>query len=467
MQNEMLKERIRRLYIGDNARVLRFMPTESIDLIYLDPPFNSKKQWAAPIGSPAEGAEFKDTWTLTDIKADELTVLRNRDELRAAEGFPRVTDLIKVLGMINGESWVSYLTFMAVRIFEMHRILKPTGSLYFHCDPTMSHGVKLLLDAIFGEDNFRNEIVWEYHRFSRQSKQQFPRMHDVILFFSKSKINTFDCLTVDKRPDENVARGYRVLRQPRKVLVYDWEKYNAQKSRLEVDGYKVSDCTKLSATMGTVWDVPHIHSANKESVGYPTQKPLQLLERIIKASSKPGDVVLDPFCGCGTACVAAAELERSFIGIDVSQTAADIMKKRMQEEKPHLLDQWEKCEITHVVNASRIFRKRPDVAREERIVKDDAHRQMLYEKQEGKCAGCREEEKLKNLDNDRIIAGALGGFYTKDNVQLLCGRCNSKKRDRTMSELRADLKAEYLKEKTEQARREFEMLHFGDIDDSE
>ncbi len=457
-------ERIRRLYIGDNAPILRCMESESADLIYLDPPFNSKKQWSAPIGSAAEGAEFKDTWTRTDIKDDELRVLKNRDEIREAGGLTRLTDLIKIGGAINGESWEAYLTFMAVRLSEMHRILKPTGSLYFHCDPTMSHGVKLLLDAIFGGENFISEIIWNYGTPSggRVAGKKPVKSHENLLAYAR-------CFGRHTYHPQFLPYNEKYVRDWFRHTDEDGRKYRTRTRKGEIVRQYLDE--SKGVPLSNVWtDIMQLYGSagwfprkNDERTGYPTQKPVALLERIIKASSNPGDVVLDPFCGCATTCVAAAEQGRSFIGIDVSQTAAGIMGKRMTGQQ-HLIADWQKCEVMHVVNASRVFPKRADVKREERAVKGEQHRKMLYEKQHGRCAGCREDEKLKNLENDRIVAGAMGGHYTRDNVQLLCGRCNGKKRDRTMNELRAALKEEYVREKTREARAEFERLHLDDGD---
>ena len=166
------------LFTGDNLPIMRGMDSESVDLIYLDPPFNKKKDFIAPIGSKAEGAEFKDWWTMDDVKDEEIGEI--------GESYPPVSDLINTAGDISGESHRSYLIVMAIRLIEMKRLLKPTGSIYLHCDPTMSHWLKLLMDAIFDGKNFRNEIVWK-RTTSRSDGKQWGRVTDTILFYTASK----------------------------------------------------------------------------------------------------------------------------------------------------------------------------------------------------------------------------------------------------------------------------------------
>lgn len=173
----------RTIFTGDNLHVLRGINSDSVDLIYLDPPFNSKKQWNAPIGSKAAGAAFKDTWHLSDV--DELW----HEQLRATN--PGLHDVILAAQSAGGKSTMSYLIMMAPRLVEMKRVLKPTGSIYLHCDPTESHALKLVMDCIFGRDWFRNEIIWAY-RGPGKVKSNFPRKHDVILFYAQKGDNTFN-----------------------------------------------------------------------------------------------------------------------------------------------------------------------------------------------------------------------------------------------------------------------------------
>ena len=180
------------MFTGDNLPIMRGMDSESIDLIYLDPPFNSKKQWSAPIGSKAAGAAFKDSWTLSDIDKADLGIM--------ADERPQLAKLIDAIGDVNGNADKSYLLMMAPRLIEMQRILKPTGSIYLHCDPIMSHSLKLVMDEVFGGNQFRNEIVWHYSGWNKKLKYKFESRHDVILFYALGSRNKFNGLS---RPWKN------------------------------------------------------------------------------------------------------------------------------------------------------------------------------------------------------------------------------------------------------------------------
>jgi len=171
------------LYTNDNLFILNGLNSSSVDLIYLDPPFNSKRFYSAPIGSKAAGSSFKDMWTWADVNEEYLNTL--------ADNYPALTKFIASIGKIHSKAMMSYLTYMAQRIVEMHRVLKSTGSLYLHCDPTASHYMKAVLDEIFGKDNFRNEIIWHYGQRTAFHKQHFSRKHDTILFYSKSNKSFF------------------------------------------------------------------------------------------------------------------------------------------------------------------------------------------------------------------------------------------------------------------------------------
>lgn len=261
------------IWTEDNLPVMRGMNSESIDLIYLDPPFNSNANYAAPVGSKAAGAEFKDTWTLRDVDIAWLDLIEAKRR-----------QLHRVILSAMSKSDRSYLIYMAARLLEMERLLKPTGSVYVHCDPTMSHHLKLMMDAIFGRKQFRNEIAWCYKWGGSNSKKNFKKKHDVILRYSKSNAYTFNL---------------------KDILVYG-----------DKSGW--SDATRGRIPNDWWADIPSLNTQAKERTGYPTQKPLALLERIIKASSNEDDMVFDPFCGCATTMVAADRLQRRWIGIDIS-----------------------------------------------------------------------------------------------------------------------------------------------------
>ena len=293
------------IWQGDNLAIMCGMNSDCIDLIYLDPPFNSKANYAAPAGSKAAGAEFKDTWSLSDIDIEWVGLIE--------EDYPNLYVLLTAIG---SKSDKSYLIYMARRLIEMKRILKPTGSIYLHCDPTMSHYLKLVMDMTFGRNNFRNEIVWHYTGGGR-SKKYFSRKHDSIFFYSKTPEYTFnlDEIRVPYKQTSGYAKGG--------IASKSGKHYTPNPVGTPVDD---------------VWDIPIINPLSKERTGYPTQKPLALLRRIIKASSNEGDVILDPFCGCATTCVAAHELKRQWVGIDVSPVTTRLVKQRIEEQSTSLYD---------------------------------------------------------------------------------------------------------------------------------
>ena len=263
------------IFTGDNLPIMRGMNSESVDLIYLDPPFNSNANYAAPIGSEAAGAEFKDTWTLRDVDITWLDLIEAKHPA-----------LNRVIHAAMSNSDKSYLIYMAVRLLEMHRILKDSGSIYLHCDPTMSHYLKLVMDTIFGKQHFQNEIIWCYERGSRR-KSQFGRKHDVILFYSKTKNYVFDSDAV------RVERRKTHMKVETDLEGRTWQvKKDAKSGKV----YRYS--TDVGVLCPDWWiGIQQLNRNEKERLGYPTQKPLALLDRIIKASSNEGHVVFDPFCG--------------------------------------------------------------------------------------------------------------------------------------------------------------------------
>ena len=254
------------IFTGDNLPIMRGINSASIDLIYLDPPFNSKTNYAAPIGSKAAGAEFKDTWTLSDVDNAWLDLIETKH--------PALNRVIHA-AMTNSDK--SYLIYMAARLLEMKRILKDTGSIYLHCDTTMSHYLKLVMDAIFGKQNFRNEIVWCYTGPGSPKMRQFNRKHDTLFWYSNGDIWVFN--------RDDIRIPHKQLNTNRKgAMVAE------ALTREERDAYLQRG--KVPETWWSKFSpVGRIHS---ERTGYPTQKPLSLLDRIIKASSNKGDVIFDP-----------------------------------------------------------------------------------------------------------------------------------------------------------------------------
>ena len=373
----------RTLWTRDNLDVLRGMNSESVDLVYLDPPFNSNRTYSAPIGSEAAEAAFKDTWTLDDVD------LAWHGEI--AERAPALYGILDAAGASHSTGMKSYLIMMAVRLMELRRILKPTGSIYVHCDSTAGAYLKVLLDAVFGRRNFRNEVIWKYGLGGSSSKA-WSRKHDSILFYSKSKSWYFD----------------KPLEPASSVLM---------KGRMK--------------GMTDVWDIPTINNMAKERTGYPTQKPLALLERIVKASSKQGDMVLDPFCGCATALVAAEVHGRRWAGIDISHRAQSLVQSRIRE-KVAVLGSFKPIARTDA----------PQRTDQGQLPNYKTHKHTLYGEQEGLCGGCLTAFPFRNLTVDHMVPRSKGGTDHLDNLQLLCGACNSTKGDGSQAELKARLKAQ-------------------------
>ncbi len=305
-----------KLYFGDNLDILRNkIPDNFVDLIYLDPPFQSGKTYniifqpkAGEIkGANAEIKTFEDTWEWGEEAERNYEGLIN-GAITKEKPNQKLIDLMKAMRGYLGEcSMMAYLSMMAPRLLELRRVLKDTGSIYLHCDPTASHYLKLLMDAIFGVNNFRNEIVWGY-RTGGVSKRWWARKHDIIFFYSKSENYFFN---------------------PTQERIY--YKKSFFNPKVDEQGRYYAD-----VYMRDVWDdkkAKPIINVSKDRIGYPTQKPEALLERIIKASSNKGDLVLDPFCGCGTTVAVAEKLGRRWIGIDITYLAIDVISKRLKESK--------------------------------------------------------------------------------------------------------------------------------------
>ncbi|RKZ43204.1 MAG: site-specific DNA-methyltransferase [Gammaproteobacteria bacterium] len=305
-----------KLYLGDCLDVLRNeleIKPESIDLIYIDPPFNSKRNYSVFFDDKelqTQHMAFEDTWSLHSV-GDSLTEL---DTIHHD----------KLLALLNAYQNIApqvfpYLVMMTLRIIELHKVLKPTGSFYLHCDPTASHYLKTVCDAVFGVKNFRNEIIWCYKLGGRPQKG-FPKKHDIILFYSKSdEFHFFD----------------DTIRVP-----YESDGGYVKTGRKIVKG-KVYEVNPLGKIPEDWWFLSALNRQSKERLGYPTQKPKALLERIIKACSNEGDIVLDAFCGCGTTVDTAEGLNRKWIGIDIAPFAISLIKRRLQDTYGNDLSQFE------------------------------------------------------------------------------------------------------------------------------
>jgi len=317
------------LFYGDNLATLRErIKSESVDLIYLDPPFNSNRSYNVifkekdATDSAAQAKAFEDYWQWNSLAArtfSELTSLGA--EQRGVP--PSLVSLMEAFRLFIGESdMLAYLSMMAIRLVELRRVLKPTGSLFLHCDPTASHYLKLILDGIFGHASFRNEIIWRYRRWPTKATR-FQRMHDVLLFYAARP---------DGTPTFHTLYGYEKLAEST-LKTFGTKKQQADFSSGHRKPGVIDEETK-GPPLCDVWDVGVIAPISKERTGYPTQKPLALLERVILSCSNPGDVVLDPFCGCGTTIAAAQKFGRRWIGIDVTYLAIEIIKKRLAESFP-------------------------------------------------------------------------------------------------------------------------------------
>ncbi|CAA9321766.1 MAG: Type III restriction-modification system methylation subunit [uncultured Chloroflexia bacterium] len=356
------------LFYGDNLNILReHIPAGSIDLVYLDPPFNSSRNYNVLFRdkrgeSEAQIAAFEDTWHWGPDAE------RTYHEL-VMTATPRVSHTIGSLREIVGQTspMMAYLVMMAARLVELHRVLKPTGSLYLHCDPTASHYLKIILNTIFDPRNFRNEIIWKRTNTHNDARRKYGDVSDAIFFYTKSGRYTFNVQhtghseeyikTFYRHVDEN-GRRYRLgdmsSPNPRPNLTYDYKGYKPpaygrrvsrekmeeldiagrlyfpkkQDGRIQLKRY-LDEMT--GNPVGTVWDdILPVQAQADERLGYPTQKPLALLERIIQTSSNPGDVILDPFCGCGTTVAAAQKLGRNWIGIDITHLSIALLKNRLE-----------------------------------------------------------------------------------------------------------------------------------------
>jgi site-specific DNA-methyltransferase (adenine-specific) len=378
------------LYFGDNLPILRnrdYFPDECVDLIYLDPPFNSKKDYnvlfkeTSGLESEAQIKAFGDTWHWTEmVEKTYYDIIQN--------GPGKISGLIDALHTSLGQNdMMAYLVMMTARLVELHRVLKPTGSLYLHCDPAASHYLKIVLDQIFGPGNFQNEIVWKRFNFHADAKR-FGRVTERIIFYTKSpnytfrrtntsfndkyintKFNHFDPDGRQFSLDNLNPFGGRGPIYEFHGVTKPWRYTQEKMFQLEAEGriYTDSRVPRLKRYLDKLpgqaihdlWaDISAINSQATERLGYPTQKPQELLERIISASSNEGDIVLDPFCGCGTAVVAAQKLNRKWIGIDVTHLAINLMRNRLHDSfgiKPEVIG-----EPADVEGARALANEKPD-----------------------------------------------------------------------------------------------------------
>ncbi|MDE2702340.1 MAG: DNA methyltransferase [Chloroflexota bacterium] len=471
------------VWIGDNLDVLRGLNSDTVDLIYLDPPFNSNRDYSAPIGSRAAGAAFKDTWTLSDLDKAWLGLV--------ADEHPSVYSVVDASGAAHGKSMQSYLCMMAVRLLELRRVLKDHGSIYLHCDPNAGAYLKLLMDAIFGAANFQNEVVWR-RTSGRSDAKRFGRVHDVLLFYAgpdaawnrpylphdrayidrayrnEDELGRWqpDQLTASGRRDGESGRPWRGINPSgvgrhwatpvkggmarfivEKGLIPGWPgdfpEVHARLNALDEAGLiywpskpggmprlkRYLESTSGKAVDDIFVDIGKLEASAKEKLGYPTQKPLALLERIILASSNPGDVLLDPFCGCATACVAAEKLGRKWVGIDISAKAVELVHERLREPPP--------------LGIGALFHNRLVTTRTDHPQRTDLiapinykkSKHVLFGNQEGHCNGCQSDFPYRLFEIDHVVPRTRGGSDHVENLQLLCPHCNRIKGDRSQAYL--------------------------------
>ncbi|MDE0265806.1 MAG: DNA methyltransferase [Thaumarchaeota archaeon] len=476
----------RTLCHGDNLEFLRSLNSESVHLVATDPPFNKGRDFHATPDSVAKGASFQDRWSWDDDVHDDWV-----DKLE--DDFPKVMNVIQGSRQSYGDDMGAFLCFMGVRIIEMHRVLKDTGSMYLHCDPTASHYLKELMDSIFDRDNFQNEIIWRRYG-SHNDSQKYANVHDTILYYSKSKKRIWNKIYMQydadyvksaySYSDENGAYTTSPL-QARSLsgggYKYEWrgitDTWKFPKKRLEemdmqglihwpkkgsIPRRKVylKDAKGLPVS-DMFLDMKSLSSAHKERVGYPTQKPLELYERIIKASSNEGDIVLDPFCGCATTCVAAEKLGRQWIGIDIWDKAHEVVMERLKKEG-FLAGPRDKRQDLLITEGEITYTKKPlkrtdsgleavpfletkmktwDEPKGEIMSRKDMVDKLL-ERHGCACQGCdRIFHDPRYLELDHNTPRADGGINHISNRILLCSPCNKmKKHYYTLSWLRKENK---------------------------
>ena len=428
----------RTLFHGDNLKFMRAMNSESVDLIATDPPFNKGRDFHATPDSLASGGKFQDRWKWERDVHQEWV-----DQI--ADDYPKLMAIIYSARFSHSDGMGAYICFMAVRLLEMYRLLKPTGSIYLHCDPTASHYLKLIMDAIFSWKNFRNEIVWCYtDPAGRRNTNYYKKTHDLILWYAKCDS---ECATnemfMSSLSDATIRRYEPYFDAYGKITYQRLKDTNPGvfKSLKTVP----EDLNKiwLDKNRGTVagdwWtDIIPIRRKGKrqkaaEPAHYPTQKPLRLYERIIKTVTKENDIVLDPFCGCATTCIAAEKARRQWVGIDIWEEAHDLVMKRIKKEvgilgnviyENHLPERTDNGEISAPFLRVKEKIKEPPNPWKSR----DAMYKHLLEQNGMKCQGCyRTFDDHRYLELDHNIPKSDGGIDHITNRILLCGPCNKLK----------------------------------------
>ena len=409
----------RTIFHRDNLEVLRGMDTATVDLIATDPPFKKGRDFHATPGSLAAGASFKDRWSWdNDVQQDWVD--------KISDDWPAIRELVESAEATYGEDMAAFLVWMGIRLLEMERVLKPTGSIYLHCDPTASHYLKMLMDAIFTRRAFRNEIIWRIGWVSgfKTQKRGWIRNHEVLLYYVKSDV-------AKKRFNKEY------LPYPDGYVRRDGKPPTGKGIPLE-DTWNCSNGDPLHSIM--------IMSFSGEKTGYPTQKPLKLYERIIKASSNEGEVVLDPFCGCATTCIAAERLLRKWVGIDIWDEAHQVVLDRLQKEDLSIMGDhgprlFSAGDVTYTkdapgrtdggeIAAPKMKKRRTLYTPSEPLdgYTNAQRKQKLISLHGLTCSGCdRRFDFPDYLQLDHNIPRSEGGSNNLTNRLLLCGPCNRRK----------------------------------------
>lgn len=472
----------RTIWTRDNLCVMRGLNSSCVDLIYLDPPFNSNRNYEAPIGSNAASAAFKDAWTFDDADRVYLALLKERD--------PTTFAIIEAARLAHGKGMAAYLGMMAQRLVEMRRILKPSGAIYLHCDGHAGHYLKILMDAIFGAGNFRNAVTWR-RAVSHNDAGRYGRISDYLLFYTMSDQYTWNDIR-DKKDDDDLAKAYprtdengdryrsdnmtgpargtpkgesakawrgydiasrgRVWSVPKKGTYADYIEahfipgyksisgVHARLDALDAAGLIVhpkrgfwpglkryAKADEGKPVQDIIWEPTGLTNYSaKEWQGYPTQKPFALLEKLFRVSANEGDIILDPFCGCATACVVAEHLKLNWIGIDISEKALELVTIRLQEK----IEELELYKDGDVIPRT----DQPHRTDLEKLPPYRSHLDLLCGRQDGTCGGCGVRFHKRNLTVDHIVPRSHGGTDHIENLWLLCGACNSSKGARTQEE---------------------------------
>lgn len=469
------------------------MDSETVDLIYLDPPFNSKRNYRGDDDTDAEGQMFFDTWKIDETELDSLRSLEFRH--------PKIFSIIQTARDVHSDAMFSYLIFMAIRIIQMYRILRKNGSLYLHCDDNSNSYLRLVLDAVFGQKygpgtgNKGSEITWKRTTAKNNAIYNYGRTTDFILHYCKGEGKTYKTsylpypkgyITKEYKYNDDDGRGpysRSNLTAPNSNLWYDYQGYKPQTRGWSVNRETMIDYddqgilykpTKTDGTpdfgkmirkkvylnegrgipIGNNWnDISPV--SGKEKTGWATQKPIKLLERIIKTSTNEGDIVFDPFCGCGTTIIAAIKLATEetkdgkkkrynvdYVGCDIDDKLQGIMDNRFRDELPKLIatkDHWVKIEkrkkperqenldLAPKNNETRNILFQEAIRRQQRniTVTDDSKLQ---------CPACKRFNTIEYFEVDHIISKSRGGQHSWDNVHLLCTPCNRSKGKKTWSE---------------------------------